>query len=191
MPPFSCAPVGRNMKTRAHPTSSVDIEPQSKARTLDIRLRSGFSPDPNDFERVLTARLRTVTAKLSATALRLYLNDNNLTIAQWSVLLIVTARGPITMNEIGRAASMDKAFVSRAAFDLLRRRLIKRVLDPQDRRKSILTATPKGKSLRDQVRPLAIRRQQKVLDMFDDNELATLDRILRKLATFSQAPDGH
>ena len=178
------------MKTRASSTPSADTETQSKARAHDNSLRSGFSPDPNDFERVLTARLRTVTSRLSATALRLYLNDHDLTIAQWSVLLIVTARGPVAMNEIGRAASMDKAWVSRAAFDLLRRRLIKRVSDPNDGRKSILTVTPKGKLLHDQVRPLAIKRQQKILDMFDDAELAMLDRIFQKLVKFSQTYDG-
>lgn len=179
------------MKTRAYSTPPVDGESPSRARTPGIPARSGFSPDPNDFDQVLTARLRIVTAKLSAGAMRVYLNDHNLTLAQWSVLLIVATHGPIAMNEIGRAASMDKALVSRAAFDLSQRRLIKRVSDPDDGRKSILIVTPKGKSLYDQVRPLSIKRQQKILDMFDDNELATLDRIIHKLATFSQTYDGN
>jgi DNA-binding MarR family transcriptional regulator len=106
------------------------------------------------------------------------------------VLLIVTRYGSLTAKDISHGATMDKAWVSRAVATLLQRRLLKRERDDADRRKQILSPTTAGKALYNKIRPIARKRQARILGSLDHEELEALDRILIKLGAFAETYAG-
>ena len=155
------------------------------------KLKPSFSPDPRDFDRMLTFRLGRVADSLAAGTLRSYLRKHELTIAEWRVLMIVARFGHLTANEVSRGATMDKGWVSRAVAGLLKRKLLKKTADENDQRKQILSPTREGKALYDRIRPISRKRQEQILALLTAEEQKVLDRILTKLQAFADTYPGN
>ena len=77
---------------------------------------------------------------------------------------------------------MDKVAVSRAVARLLERSLIKREIHSDDRRRSVLALSEVGYSVYDEIAPMALGCEQRLVATLDDEEKAMLDRLLRKLS---------
>jgi DNA-binding MarR family transcriptional regulator len=76
---------------------------------------------------------------------------------------------------------MDKVAVSRAVARLLDAGRLKREIHGDDRRRSVLRLSEGGYKIYDEVAPMALAFERRVLDGIDENERALLFRLLDRL----------
>ncbi|HEY0936921.1 MAG TPA: MarR family transcriptional regulator, partial [Trebonia sp.] len=99
----------------------------------------------------LVARLRAVIHKLARV-----LNDTStgedLTPTQYSVLALVSGRGPLGLTELTELEGLNPTMLSRVVKVLDERGLIRRLPAPGDLRAARVTATPEGRQVHDRVR---------------------------------------
>jgi DNA-binding MarR family transcriptional regulator len=90
----------------------------------------------------------------------------------------------VTVNEISRRAHVDKAWVSRSLRDLEKSGLVTRKSNHKDSRLTVVDLSPKGRTLLEQVRPLAVAREARLLDGIDSDGLkASLERLMLNAET--------
>jgi DNA-binding MarR family transcriptional regulator len=99
----------------------------------------------------LIARLRAVIPRL-ARVLNTTSTDEDLTPAQYSVLGLVRARGPIGLAELTELEGLNPTMLSRIVKALDERGLIQRMADPGDLRAARVTATEEGERVHKRVR---------------------------------------
>jgi DNA-binding MarR family transcriptional regulator len=99
----------------------------------------------------LVARLRAVIHKLARV-----LNDmstgEGLTPTQYSVLSLVSGRGPLGLTELTELEGLNPTMLSRVVKTLDERGFIRRMTDPGDLRAARVAATPDGERVHDRVR---------------------------------------
>ena len=76
---------------------------------------------------------------------------------------------------------MDKVAVSRALTSLLKSGRLKRRLDALDRRRSVLRLSAKGYRVYDEVAPMALAYEGRLLEALKPDERAALDRLLSRM----------
>ena len=104
-----------------------------------------------------------------------------LTIAKWKVLSVIGACGPLSATELGRCTSLEPDKVTRTVDDLVKRNLVLRRQDPADRRRVILTLSPKGKGVNDSIEQVRRAIEVEFVGVLNDDELKVLYAILDKL----------
>ena len=104
-----------------------------------------------------------------------------LTIPQWRLIAVLAEEGPLTQQELCGRTIMDKVTVTRAGQGLLRRRLIKRIPNSTDGRSHRLLLTKTGEELYEEVVPLALEYEVKLLVGLAPDDVAKLEQQLRQL----------
>ena len=100
----------------------------------------------------------------------------------FKLVMAVLGRFPdLSANEVAERTAMDKVAVSRAVARLLERGLIKREIHSDDRRRSVLALSEVGYTVYDEIAPMALACEQRLIATLDAEERATLDRLLVKL----------
>jgi DNA-binding MarR family transcriptional regulator len=87
----------------------------------------------------------------------------------------------LSANQVAERTAMDKVAVSRAVSQLLEKKLLLRQMHGQDRRRSELKLSAKGRAVFDQIVPLALAYEQKILASLAPSEQSQLLAILDKL----------
>lgn len=122
-----------------------------------------------------------------------------LTYAQCHPLLEIGERGRSSVGELAEALDLDKSTLSRSVDGLVKRRLVRRRTDPRDRRYVVLTLTPRGREICDEINRKNDDYFDRVLRQLSASERRTLLRSLRRLveameatarARFSGPPGG-
>ena len=88
----------------------------------------------------------------------------------------------LSANALAARTAMDKVAVSRAVARLLARQLLQRDTHDDDRRRSVLELSDAGYRIYDDVVPLALAYERRLLAPLDADEQVQLERLLRKLA---------
>lgn len=101
---------------------------------------------------------------------------------QYAVLCAVEASPGLDQASAAQFAGSDKATVAALLERLEDRRLIRREVDPLDRRRRKLYLTQQGESLLASVGPVVIDVNQEILSRLSPSEQADLVTLLRKLA---------
>jgi DNA-binding MarR family transcriptional regulator len=140
----------------------------------------------------LAGRLSALPAGVAANAVtrlvsRAYEDRFGLSIPQWR-LMSVLAEGPLTQQAAVVRTAMDKVRVSRAAQDLVERRLAVRLSNRVDRRSHSLELTAAGRRLFAEIVPLARAYEAALLAGLAPSEVATLKRLLGQLDTRLEHP---
>lgn len=141
-------------------------------------------------ERFLPYRLSVLSNTVSKAIARLYADRFGITIPEWRVMAVLGRFGPSSAAEICKATAMDKVQVSRALQRLTDSNLVSRRTDKTDRRRSVVAMTTKGRGVYDEIVPLALSREEILLDGLDAKEKHQLDLLLAKLATRAATLDG-
>lgn len=102
-------------------------------------------------------------------------------IGQWAVLLFLFARDGLSQAELSRDVAIEPPTMVRTIDRLVRDGLVTRVADPADGRVSRIYLTDRGRSLRDELVPMAVAVNEATLARLTDKEGKTLRRILTKL----------
>ncbi|KAF1688540.1 MarR family winged helix-turn-helix transcriptional regulator [Pseudoxanthomonas taiwanensis] len=135
-----------------------------------------------DLEHFLPYRLSVLSNRVSQTIADLYQQRFGLAITEWRVMAVLGRYPGLSANEVAERTAMDKVAVSRAVARLLERGLITRDIHADDRRRSVLALSEVGYSVYDEIVPMALGCEAKLVAALDEEERAALDRLLRKLA---------
>ena len=132
-------------------------------------------------ENFLPYRLSVLSNRVSQTIADLYQKRFGLAITEWRVMAVLGRFADLSANEVAERTAMDKVAVSRAVARLLERGLIKREIHSDDRRRSVLALSEVGYTVYDEVAPMALACEQRLIATLDEDERTTLDRLLVKL----------
>jgi DNA-binding MarR family transcriptional regulator len=134
-----------------------------------------------DLEHFLPYRLSVLSNRVSGTIARIYTERFQLSITEWRVMAVLGRYPGLSANEVAQRTAMDKVAVSRAVARLLDAGRLDREIHGDDRRRSVLKLSEGGYRIYDEVAPLALAFERRLLDGIDDQERAVLFRLLDKL----------
>jgi DNA-binding MarR family transcriptional regulator len=132
----------------------------------------------NDF---IPYRLSVLTNRVSGAIARHYSDHFSLTIPEWRVMAVLGETPGLSAREVAVRTAMDKVQVSRAVASLIAARRLERTYDDEDGRISHLFLTRGGRTVYDQIAPLALRLEETLLAALTADERQALDRLLVKL----------
>ena len=132
-------------------------------------------------EEFLPYRLSILSNTVSTMIAKTYDKRFGLSIPEWRVIAVLGRFPGLSAVEVAEQTLMDKVAVSRAVGKLIESDRIDREFADADRRRSILNLTEAGQKVHDEIAPLALRFEQDLLHGLDDDEAATLTRVMDKL----------
>ena len=106
----------------------------------------------------------------------------DLTAPQFATLARLHERGTLSQNLLGRLVAMEPANIRDVVLRLKRRRLVMTQRDPDDGRLILVSLTPSGISLVNQLLPVEIECTAKTLARLTANERRLLYDLLGRLA---------
>lgn len=131
--------------------------------------------------RFLPYRLSVLANTVSHTLAKLYEKRFGITIPEWRIIAVLGGGETLSAGEIAQRTAMDKVQVSRAISRMLDSALILRESGTSDRRKALLTLTPKALAIYAEIVPLALAYESDLTGALSDDEAAVLDRLLTRL----------
>lgn len=131
-----------------------------------------------DLEHFLPYRLSVLSNRISQDIARLYADRFELGITEWRVLAVLGRRDGLSAREVAERTAMDKVAVSRAVASLLAAGRIERETHGDDRRRSVLRLSPAGRAIYEDVAPMALAYQRRLLEGLDETQRAALFRLL-------------
>ena len=137
--------------------------------------------NPLQLESFLPYRLSLLSNAVSGAIAAVYGDKFAISMPEWRLMMILAEYPDISADEVCRRTKIEKSVVSRAVARLLKRHLINRDIDDQDRRRSILRLSETGLSVYDEVMPIARDYEAKLLKGLTREELGTLNGIIDKL----------
>jgi len=151
--------------------------------------RGGADADgePLVLEAFLPYRLSVLSNRVSRALALSYEARFGITPAEWRLIAILARFGPLSANGVAERSAMDKVQVSRAVARAHEAGLLDRRTDRDDRRRSVLTLTERGRRLHDEVAPHARSLQARLLDTLAPEERAALFGILDRLQAGADA----
>jgi len=132
-------------------------------------------------ERFLPYRLSVLSNRVSRDISNLYSARFNLSITEWRVMAVLGQQSPLSANTVAERTAMDKVAVSRAVSGLLQKSYLTRNTDAGDRRRSSLQLSVNGYAVFDEIVPLALRLERKIMASLQPAEQRQLLAILDKL----------
>ena len=134
-----------------------------------------------ELDRFLPYRLSVLSNRISQDIAALYAERFALTVTEWRVLAVLGRYPDLSASEVAERTAMDKVAVSRAVSSLLSSGRLKRQMHGDDRRRSVLELSAKGYKVYDEVAPLALAYEQRLLEGLQPDERAALDRLLSQM----------
>jgi DNA-binding MarR family transcriptional regulator len=142
---------------------------------------SGKSP-ALDLFRFVPFRLNRLAAEVSAALSSEYRARYGLDIPEWRVLATLGFRNDACSAQyIAHCTRTHKSTISRAVTALMKRQLVERVENADDRREYALRMTRKGKALYRELIPRLLRREQEILACLAAPERKNFARLLGKI----------
>lgn len=147
----------------------ADPERDARLRTLE------------DLVPVRIVRIAEVLARLATRTIEARVGLRNTDLRLMNLLDGFEA---VAVNEIARRAHVDKAWVSRSLRDLEKHGLVTRKSHDKDSRLTLVELSAEGRALLEQVRPLAVAREARLLDGIDPVAFkANLERLMLNAET--------
>jgi DNA-binding MarR family transcriptional regulator len=132
---------------------------------------------------LLSYRLHRVANLLSRGAELRYRREFGVSLWEWrTVALLGGAAEHQSLNDLARAAGMDKSQMSRVVAGLTKKKIVVRETDENDGRGIRLSLTRAGKSLYQKLIGAAAERNDAFLGCLNAKERAALEAIMTKLA---------
>jgi DNA-binding MarR family transcriptional regulator len=135
-----------------------------------------------ELEHFLPYRLSVLSNRVSQEIARLYADRFALNVTEWRLLAVLGRDPDLSATELAERTAMDKVAVSRAVASLVADGRLTRKVDGLDRRRARLRLSARGYRIYDEVAPLALAYEQKLLATLAPSERATLDDLLSRLA---------
>jgi DNA-binding MarR family transcriptional regulator len=134
-----------------------------------------------DLEHFLPYRLSVLSNRVSQTIAGAYARRFGIGVTEWRVIAVVGRYPGLSANAVAARTAMDKVAVSRAVARLLDRGLLQREMHGDDRRRSVLQLSEDGYRIYDEVVPLALDCERRLLEQLSEEERATLHALIDRL----------
>ena len=135
-----------------------------------------------DLFRFVPFQLNRLAAEVSSALSAEYATRYGLDIPEWRVLATLGFRHePCSAQYVADCTRTHKSTISRAVTSLLKRQIIERVENADDRREFRLRMTTKGKALYEELIPRLLRREQEILSCLSAQERKNLATLLGKI----------
>ncbi len=134
-----------------------------------------------ELETFLPYRLSVLSNTLSQAIARVYDKRFGLSVTEWRAMAVLGHRADLSGRGVAERTAMDKVAVSRAITRLLSKGLVERGTAANDKRRSVLRLSEEGWKIYDQVAPLALEHEQRLLSHLSMEEREWLARILDTL----------
>src|SRR4249919_4369640 len=135
-----------------------------------------------ELEHFLPYRLSVLSNRISQEIAGLYAERFALNVTEWRLLAVLGRYPDLSATELVERTAMDKVAVSRAVASLVHEGRLTRKVDGSDRRRAKLRLSAKGYRIYDEVAPLALAYQQRLLADLDAGERAQLQALLSRLS---------
>lgn len=120
----------------------------------------------------LAGELNRLSQLMTRPFLRLHSEQHSLSLAEWRSLVQIVHAPGITATEICSRTGLTAMNVSRAVQSLRASGRVTVDRDPQDSRRNLLTATPEGRAIFDELAPSAERDVREIMSVLNADELA-------------------
>jgi DNA-binding MarR family transcriptional regulator len=140
-----------------------------------------------ELEHFLPYRLSVLSNRISQEIARLYAERFALNVTEWRLLAVLGRYPDITATELVERTAMDKVAVSRAVASLVDDGRLTRKVDGDDRRRTRLRLSAKGYRIYDEVAPLALQYQQRLLSALSGEDRVLLEALLSRLSVENAA----
>lgn len=137
--------------------------------------------DSLDLDSFLPYRLSRLSNTVSQAIADLYVDRFNLGVTEWRVMAVLGREPGLSAGEVARRTAMDKVAVSRAVARLIAAGRVDRSTADGDRRRSVLHLSAAGRRIYEQVVPLALSFEQRLLGRLPDDDRRHLHRLLDRL----------
>jgi DNA-binding MarR family transcriptional regulator len=155
-------------RSRTEPDAAPAKSPKSNARL--------------DLFKFVPFRLNRLSAEVSSALSAEYQARYGLDIPEWRVLATLGFRNDACSAQyIAHCTRTHKSTISRAVTTLMKRQMIERVENADDRREFRLRMTGKGKALYEELIPRLLRREQEILSCLSAQERKNLAALLGKI----------
>lgn len=134
-----------------------------------------------ELEKFLPYRLSVLAQLVSESLHDLYAEPFGLSVTQWRVMAALGRFAPLTASEVGQRIVMDKVAVSRAVAGLIKRDLVERATDLNDRRRASLRLSAKGRTMHAEIVPLALGYEAELYLALSPEERETLNGLCDRL----------
>jgi DNA-binding MarR family transcriptional regulator len=134
-----------------------------------------------DLERFVPFRLNRLAAEVSRALARVYGERFGIDIPEWRIIATLGDRGRARAQDIALSTRMHKSMVSRAVARLTDLGWIARTDGAKDRREAPLALTTAGCAVYQQLVPIVLDYQERLLGSLTESERRTLERLLDKL----------
>ncbi len=145
--------------------------------------------NPPALERFLTYRLHVLNKITDRDTNRAYLADCGIPLGEARCLAAIGRYAPLSVNDLARAANLNKGQASRSAQALVDRGLVEKTLSASDGRGVVLAPTPAGLEQYQRVIDLIARRNEEIFGCLDADEQRLLGDMLDRVIGHLQ-PDA-
>jgi DNA-binding MarR family transcriptional regulator len=126
-------------------------------------------------------RFSLISARLGNYVAQMYTSRHDLTMPAWRSLAVIARYQPLTAKQLANLTSSDAFKVARAIELLVRRGLIRRDIDKEDRRRASLCLTAEGRKVYKDIEKFSVRVERELVAALEERELAMLRQSLDKL----------
>jgi len=135
-----------------------------------------------DLFKFVPFRLNRLAAEVSAALSGEYQERYGLDIPEWRVLATLGFRvEACSAQYIAHCTRTHKSTISRAVTELMRRQLVERVENKDDRREFALRMTRKGRALYEKLIPRLLRKEREIMSCLTVKEQNDFARLLGKI----------
>ncbi|MGE8616703.1 MAG: MarR family winged helix-turn-helix transcriptional regulator [Achromobacter spanius] len=141
-------------------------------------------------ERFLTYRLHVLNKITDRDTNRAYLEDCGIPLGEARCLAAIGRYAPLSVNDLARAANLNKGQASRSAQALVDRGLVEKALSTSDGRGVVLTPTQAGMAQYQRIIDLIAQRNEEIFGCLNAGEQQALGEMLDRLIEHLQAQEN-
>lgn len=135
--------------------------------------------------------LKTLTILLRATnfiqeTIKEDVSKYGLNLTEFGALEVLYHKGPLPVQSICEKVLIANSSMSYVIENLIKKDLIEKIKDKNDRRIHIVHLTKKGQQLFDEVYPMHLAHMRSIIDVIDEKEEKDLQFLLKKLGKQSK-----
>ncbi len=131
----------------------------------------------------LPYRLSVLSNRISRAIADGYEEKFQLSLPEWRVMAVLGEDSDLSAAQVAERTAMDKVAVSRAVNKLLDSGRLERHFSPEDKRRSVLALSAEGRTIYNEVIPIALGYEGKILAKLSAVEKEALTSLLDKLET--------
>ncbi|MBV8851278.1 MAG: MarR family transcriptional regulator [Methylobacteriaceae bacterium] len=162
---------------RRHPADKI---PKARPVAKKLSATLGANPDAPIVE-TISSKLIVAANFLRRGATLRYRRLVGLPWVEYGIVAVLGRRKPVTVAGLAELLGMDKAQLSRALSNLVRRKLVERSANPQDSREVLVSLTEAGLATHETMVRAGFERNAYLLANLSAEEIAGLDRVLEEL----------